>query len=500
MNSRSNNSVIRELSRLEASLKRLLTWPSPDSGLATHISELNHSDKYYITDNTLVVFPASRIDTGPLLASAGYSIFRHAPDEEDNDCWQKALIRISKRDALPRDRQTFAYRPSELVGIILGIRSSELVDNSIMSWIVRVIQDLPGKKPAADMWSLLLYHYAAKILGTEWPVSIPNDVNIYTVSELALMFVLHTNGVIEAPEEVMQHLSIDYFMQTAHSVEDQRRPERLAALHTAIVLSMNDASDSQSEGVSGRLRRGSSLGSKPALVVLVHGIRTSGRWMRRIKPVLEDEANCKVEMAGYGFLNLFQFLIPGVSRRRAIKIIERKINDATSYNRDLPLIIVAHSFGTYCVTQILKANPHIRPARLLFCGSIVANEFHWGSLSQMAGNDMQVINDLGTRDVWPLLAHSMTSGYGRSGAEGFQSPGIEDRCHDLTHSDFFSIDFVRKYWVPFIKDGVYARSEHEEEMLETPWWISILGVRLFLPWLYWIVIFVVAIGLLFMFN
>jgi hypothetical protein len=87
------------------------------------------------------------------------------------------------------------------------------------------------------------------------------------------------------------------------------------------------------------------------------------------------------------------------------------------------------------------------------------------------------------------LAHSVTSGYGTSGTGGFQVPGVKDRFHDVTHSGYFSSEFVRRYWVPFIKNGTVSRSKFEDDMPELPWWTSMLGLRPIFPWLMWLVLF-----------
>ena len=158
------------------------------------------------------------------------------------------------------------------------------------------------------------------------------------------------------------------------------------------------------------------------LVVLVHGIRTGGAWMRRLKPLLEEEATCIVEVAGFGFFDVIRFLLPGPTRKAVVATVEWKLNNAIDRRGKRPLIIIAHSFGTYCVAEILRANPHIRPARVVFCGSIVEQSFRWDALSQMdPARGMLVVNECGNRDYWPRLAHSMTFGYGASGNGGFQA-------------------------------------------------------------------------------
>lgn len=230
------------------------------------------------------------------------------------------------------------------------------------------------------------------------------------------------------------------------------------------------------------------------LVVLVHGIRTSGKWIRRIKPVLEAEADCVVEPAGFGFFDVFRFLLPGSARRTVIETVKWKLLHAIELHKECPLIIIAHSFGTFCITEILKDSPQIHPVRLLFCGSIVAQNFRWDSLRQMAPErGMLVVNECGAQDIWPPLAHSMTFGYGYSGNRGFQTPGIDDRYHDLGHSGYFTKEFVRRFWVPFVRNGTIRQSDFEGDMRESPWWISAIGMRPVLPWLVWVVLLALSV-------
>lgn len=72
-----------------------------------------------------------------------------------------------------------------------------------------------------------------------------------------------------------------------------------------------------------------------------------------------------------------------------------------------------------------------------------------------SGQGWQVINDCGYRDIWPVLAQTITWGYGSSGRFGFGHGRVKDRFHGTGHSGFLEPDFVEKYWVPyFSKDEI----------------------------------------------
>ena len=89
------------------------------------------------------------------------------------------MKRLVKREPFPRDRQTFAYRPSELVGLAVGISAAEGRSSASAGWIRSVIQELPGKSPPTNAWALLLYHYAASIVGIQFPLAIPARLSEY---------------------------------------------------------------------------------------------------------------------------------------------------------------------------------------------------------------------------------------------------------------------------------------------------------------------------------
>jgi hypothetical protein len=146
-------------------------------------------------------------------------------------------------------------------------------------------------------------------------------------------------------------------------------------------------------------------------------------------------------------------------------------------------LLIAHSFGTYAVARILRDQPQIRPVRVIFCGSIVPQNLRW----DLIPNRPQIINDCGTRDLWPLLAASTTWGYGPSGTVGFGTPGIQDRYHDFAHGSYFDRDFVETYWKPWIHDGYVETPPYELRRSPMPYWqslISILPIRIVIAGLF----------------
>jgi hypothetical protein len=225
------------------------------------------------------------------------------------------------------------------------------------------------------------------------------------------------------------------------------------------------------------------------LVLLVHGIRTAARWQTRIVPQLED-GHTLVESIGYGYFNVFEFLSPLFTRKKAIDQIEWRIRRAIDENPGRELAIIAHSFGTYCVARILATNPGIRPSKVIFCGSVVDANFRWDQLRQQ----FKFLNDCGTMDVWPSLARSTTWGYGASGTFGFKTPGMKDRFHRMAHSGYFEGDFASRFWAPFIRDDTFVPDDDPVALEEPAWYAALAAMRLlWMPWLGWLIL---SLGLL----
>lgn len=228
---------------------------------------------------------------------------------------------------------------------------------------------------------------------------------------------------------------------------------------------------------------------RPTLVLLIHGIRTRAMWQNRIAHHLKL-AGAIVSPIGYEYFNVFEFLSPLGTRARAIERVRWRMEKAIDAHPDHELIIVAHSFGTFCVSQILRQHPSIKPARIIFCGSVVDAEFKWDQLPQRP----RVLNECGTKDIWPCLARSTTWGYGSSGTFGFKTPDIEDRFHAIGHSNYFEEGFAEKYWVPYVARGEVVRPEVDATAKESGILTSALASRpLWLPWLGWLAVCLLAL-------
>jgi len=208
------------------------------------------------------------------------------------------------------------------------------------------------------------------------------------------------------------------------------------------------------------------------IVALVHGIRTAAGWQEKAREALAVEGKVVVAPIGYGYQDVFRFLGPW--RKKAITKVEYELRDLQRLHKDSDLVVMAHSFGTYIVSKILKEAPDIRIKRLLLCGSIIPIAYRWDLLPHEFTNQ-SCVNEVGTRDIWPVFARVASFGYGESGSFGFKTSRVSDRFFDYGHSDFFTDDHFKIFWQPFILNGQVVASPWDSKRPTPSWAVSVLG-------------------------
>lgn len=184
------------------------------------------------------------------------------------------------------------------------------------------------------------------------------------------------------------------------------------------------------------------------IIVLVHGILTRAFWYDTVIPVLSDLDETSVKPITFGYFDLLSFLLPGHARRRPQDIVlsgmYQLIEKHSADGRHPQISVIAHSFGTYTVIKALERSSDITIHNLILCGSVVRSDYDFSTVMRKVEN--VIINDVGFRDVWPVVARVASFGYGCSGTYGFEHPYCQNRHHDLKHSEFFNFGFVHKYW------------------------------------------------------
>ena len=162
--------------------------------------------------------------------------------------------------------------------------------------------------------------------------------------------------------------------------------------------------------------------------VLIHGIRDFADWQSVIRHTLEAN-DLKVELTNYMRFDLLRFLAPfKFFRRKVIDNIWLQIEQIKELHPGAKISFIAHSFGTYILSEILQQRFNFQVYKVIFCGSIVRYKFPFQQINKRFS--APVINEVGTKDIWPALAESVTFGYGSSGTYGFRRPYVRDRWHN----------------------------------------------------------------------
>ena len=208
-----------------------------------------------------------------------------------------------------------------------------------------------------------------------------------------------------------------------------------------------------------------------------------------VSDILAKERELKVISIKYDYFDALRFWCPVGTRLAPVREVLRLMRDAMARYPSADVSVLAHSFGTYAVGRILRDEPDIRLRRLVLCGSVLPRGFRWDHVGSRVREE--VINDCGSRDIWPVLAQATSWGYGATGTFGFGAPGVRDRAHDITHSDYFTREFVERYWLPWFCSGTFVPSPWTAAQPPAPWWRSILTV---VP-LRWLLVALLLLGL-----
>lgn len=181
-------------------------------------------------------------------------------------------------------------------------------------------------------------------------------------------------------------------------------------------------------------------------VITIHGIRTRGKWQKDIAPFLSGFVHEPIDFGNFLALQLAR----SKSRQAQIEFFR---DEYTRILRNGPLpSVIAHSFGTYIVARAIELFPEIQFDRIIFCGSIVSDDFDWDASN---GQFSCLLNDCGKRDIWSWLAGFIVSDAGQSGVTGFRklaNGAVENRIHpQFRHSDYFYKLNYEKQWIPFLR-------------------------------------------------
>lgn len=205
-------------------------------------------------------------------------------------------------------------------------------------------------------------------------------------------------------------------------------------------------------------RIGHELSSTRApIVILVHGIRTFGDWQDQLELAIKSKSPDTVVIKWkYGLFDALSFLV-GILRFGQVKLFTQFLDDFRDLLVGAKIQIVAHSFGSYIVAHALARLGPRAPQidTVFFCGSVLFQNY---SLHHTVGPDNRVkrlVNDCGTKDIWPLLAAILVPGMGAAGRYGFNGAigigvNVVNRFFPLDHGGYFASDHMHENLLPLL--------------------------------------------------
>ncbi|UFW69196.1 hypothetical protein [Bradyrhizobium sp. WU425] len=212
----------------------------------------------------------------------------------------------------------------------------------------------------------------------------------------------------------------------------------------------------------------SNEGSSGHLVITVHGIRTYGRWQKRLGDALGQDSRWNV-IGGedelmhyrYGIFTLFSFLVPFV-RNLAVRQFRAYLEAAAGSRNWSRVDIVAHSFGAYLVVETLRyadLSPQVRVNTVILCGAAISPNTILANVVGVGKPVGRLINECGTRDgilLLTLLVYGVGMA-GRIGLQGLEGQRFCNRFHGVGHSGYFELNsgapyggFISRWWIPVL--------------------------------------------------
>lgn len=201
------------------------------------------------------------------------------------------------------------------------------------------------------------------------------------------------------------------------------------------------------------------------VVLLLHGIRTLGIWQDEFQQTVlrlgldrSPESPIQPVPLDIGVVSTMQFAVPWVWRRRALKRFLEQYELIQEMYQGADISVIAHSFGTYIVYRAMR-RPHVHFKYILMAGSLLPRAPRWRVFGFGSAKPRveQIINDIGVKDHWVLMARLFVPGMGPSGLLGFSGlaePAVVNRRFPGDHNAFFTEEQYEKRWMSILRHGI----------------------------------------------
>lgn len=216
MNDAVEQSLAKTIQELKQFILRDWRLPDPESAFAYYLC-LKASQLASAVTFPAITWPSEEMLRHPQsLAAFGFLVSADPTYEESlKPNWLEGFERIVKRDPFPLDRQSFAFRPLEVLGVSCGAATLLKLDDESRQSLAATVNRC-GTEGNSDTWSQLIYAVARQTL--EHTTVLPNfragDCNL---DECALLKCIDECGLVEGVDDELL-LSAEERLLVGHSL------------------------------------------------------------------------------------------------------------------------------------------------------------------------------------------------------------------------------------------------------------------------------------------
>jgi hypothetical protein len=169
-------------SQLQASMSQSV-WPSPEAGFLDYLRAATSDtapQRSLVTD---------RLDEAPMLAAAGYQYVnqRFQRNAQYDQEWARHFKRLAQRQAFPIDRESYFYRPLDLLGICIGAQSCPALTDNDRQWLKAILEEGAARLPEHSR-AHYLGAVAANQLGVTWTMHSTPRLQDLSLASLSLLY------------------------------------------------------------------------------------------------------------------------------------------------------------------------------------------------------------------------------------------------------------------------------------------------------------------------
>ena len=227
-----------QLDDLRTSITVALHPASPESGfVAWAIARSGSSIRLPVPPLDPDTLVDARWAEAPVLAAIGYRLDTDVRAAAATRRWLDGMNRVMARDPVPPDRNSFFFRPLELLGLAVGAHAVEPVDSSSLEWLRETINAHAEWLPIASVWSRGIASLAAQHVGAN---DLATDVVIPTSPlDTAILLWLQLSGRQDALASLPGASSCRQDLLKAAAIS---QPQLLGAAERAIfAIALHDA-------------------------------------------------------------------------------------------------------------------------------------------------------------------------------------------------------------------------------------------------------------------